>query len=92
MQAIGPTASIEDAAGELIDDLHLSPIDEVLLVALVQLFGLQRCEELMDQIRVGRRWVVEVVETERSFDCVDTGLGGRNDSLLFVNVVVDVSL
>jgi hypothetical protein len=33
---------LEDAAGELVDDLHLAVLDDVVLVPLVELLGLQR--------------------------------------------------
>ena len=46
----------------------------------------------MHEVRVRRRWVVEVVDAQCAFHRVDTGLGGCDDSLLFVDVVVDVSL
>ena len=40
VQAVGPAPALEDAAGELVDDLHLAVGDDVVLVPLVQLLGL----------------------------------------------------
>ena len=39
VRAVGPPATLERAAGELVDDLHLAAVDEVVLVAVVQLLG-----------------------------------------------------
>ena len=42
VQTVAPTAAVEDAAGELVDDLHLAVRDDVVDVALEQLLALQR--------------------------------------------------
>ena len=39
VQALRPAPALEDAAGELVDDLHLAADDHVVLVALEQLLG-----------------------------------------------------
>ena len=48
VESIGPAASLEDPTGELADDLHFAVGNDVVLVARVQLFGLERLAELMD--------------------------------------------
>ena len=55
VQALGPAPALEDAAGELVDDLHLAVLDDVVLVALVQLLGLERGLELVDEVRLTPR-------------------------------------
>ena len=42
VDALAPAPTLEDAAGELVDDLHLAVLDDVVLVPLVELLGLQR--------------------------------------------------
>ena len=54
VEALGPAAALEDAAGELVDDLHLAVLDDVVLVALEQLLGPQRGLELVDEVLVRR--------------------------------------
>ena len=48
VEAVGPAPALEDAAGELVDDLHLAVGDEVVLVPLVELLGLQGLGQLVD--------------------------------------------
>ena len=44
VQALRPAAALEDAAGELVDDLDLAVDDRVVDVALVERLGLQRLD------------------------------------------------
>ena len=44
VQALRPAPALEDAAGELVDDLHLAVDDGVVDVALVERLGLQRLD------------------------------------------------
>ena len=44
VQALGPAPALEDAAGELVDDLHLAVDHGVVDVALVERLGLQRLD------------------------------------------------
>ncbi len=50
VEALGPAAAFQDAAGELVDDLHLAVLDDVVLVALEQLLGLEGRLELVDEV------------------------------------------
>ena len=86
VEALGPAPPLEDAAGELVDDLHLAVADDVVLVALEQLLGAQRRLELVHEV-LGDA-VVEVVDAERLLDLLDAALGGRHGALLLVDVVV----
>ena len=89
VEALGPAPALEDAAGELVDDLHLAVADDVVLVPLEQLLGPQRGLELVDEV-LGHA-VVEVVDPERLLDLLDAVLGGRHGALLLVDVVVVVA-
>src|SRR3712207_3864308 len=59
----------QHAAGELVDDEHLAVADDVLLVAVVELLGLQRVVEEADQRGVGR--LVEVLDADLVLDELD---------------------
>src|SRR4051794_23338938 len=85
-----PAPALEDAAGELVDDLHLAALDDVVLVAAVQLLRLEGDRELMDE--VGRDVVVEVLHTERPLDLVDAVLERDDGALVLLDLVVDVTL
>ena len=90
VDAFAPAPALEDAAGELVDDLHLAALDDVVLVALVQLLGLQRDLELVHQ--VGLHVVVEVLDAELRLDPLDAGLERHDDTLVLLDLVVDVAL
>ncbi len=90
VQAVGPAPALEDAAGELVDDLHLAVGDEVVLVPLVELLGLQRLGELVDV--VGRDQVVEVVDAERLSTFSMPSSVGSDGALLLVDLVVGVAV
>ncbi len=89
MEAVGPPPALEDAARELVDDLHLAVGHEVLLVPLVQLLGLQRLGQLVDQ--VGSAQVIEVVYPEQALYLLDPGLGGGDGALFLVHLVVRIA-
>ena len=89
VEALGPAPALEDAAGELVDDLHLAVCDDVVLVALEQLLGPQRGLELVHEV-LGDA-VVEVLDAEGVLDLLDARLGGRDGALLLVDLVVLVA-
>ena len=39
VQSVGPPSTVEGSPGELIDDLHLAGVHQVVLIAVVELFG-----------------------------------------------------
>ena len=90
VDAFAPAAALEDAAGELVDDLHLAALDDVVLVALVQLLGLQRHRQLVHQVLL--HLVVQVRDVERLLDLFDAGFERHDDALVFFDLVVDVAL
>ena len=89
VQALRPTPTVEDATGELVDDLHLVGLDDVVLVLLEQLLGPQRGLELVHE--VGRELVVEVVDAEGPLDLLDARLEWGDRALLLVDLVVLVA-
>ena len=90
VDAVRPPAPFQHPAGELIDDPDLAVDHDVVLIPLVQLLGLQRGVELVDQI--GGDLVVQVVHAQGGLDGVDSVLGRGNDSLLLVYLVVMFAL
>src|SRR3712207_695338 len=78
------------AAGELVDDEHLAVADDVLLVLVEELLGLQRVVQVPDQRRVGG--LVEVVDAELVLDELDALLGDRHRPLGLLDLVVPVAL
>ena len=56
-----PTATFENSTGEFVNDLYVSALDDVILVAAVQLFCLQRHRELVNEVCL--HVVVEVFDS-----------------------------
>src|SRR5581483_7143889 len=90
VQALAPAAALHDAAGELVDDLHLVVLDDVVDVALVERLRLQRLDRVVDELRV--LWRVQVLDAQRALDLGDTLLGERDGLVLLVVLVVDAEL
>ena len=80
----------QHAAGELVDDEHLAVGDDVLLVAVEELLGLQRVVQVADQRGVDR--LVEVVDAELVLDELDALLGDGDRALVLLDLVVGVAL
>ena len=87
VEALAPAAAFHDAAGELVDDLHLAVLDHVVDVVLV---------ERLAPSAPGSRWLtscdvprrVEVVDPQRALDLLDRRLGRRHGLVLLVVEVV----
>ena len=90
VQALRPAPALEDAAGELVDDLHLAVDHRVLLVALVERLRLQRLDQVVDEVAVLGE--VEVLDAEELLGLRDAALGGRDGLVLLVVLVVVVGL
>ena len=90
VHALVVAAAGEDAAGVLVDDQHLAVHDDVVLVALEQLLGLDRVVEEADQRGVHR--LVQVVDAEEVLDPLHAGVEDRGGALLLVDLVVDLGL
>ena len=89
VQTIGPATALEDATGELVDDLDGAVTHEVLLVTNLELLSLEGVLELVDI--VGGDGVVEVGHAEQTLDLGDTGLGRHHGALFEVDFVVLVA-
>ena len=90
VHALVVAAAEQHAAGELVDDQHLTVADDVVLVAHEELLGLQRVVEVADQRRVGG--LVEVVDAELVLDELDAQLVHADGALADVDLVVGVLL
>ena len=90
VKALAPAPPLEDAAGELVDDLHLAVLHHVVLVAVVELLGPQRGVHLMHE--VGADLVVQVLDVERSLHLLDAGLEDGDVALVLLDLVVDVAV
>ena len=88
VEALGPAPALEDAPGELVDDLHLAVDHRVVDVALVQRLGLQRLDQVVDEMAV--LGAVEVVDPEEALGLGDAPLGHRDRLVLLVELVVEV--
>ena len=88
VQALGPAPALEDAAGELVDDLDLAVDHRVVDVALVQRLGLQRLDQVVDHVAV--LGAVEVVDPEEALGLGDAPLGDGDGLVLLLELVVEV--
>ncbi len=86
MHALVVAAARQHAAGVLVDDEDLAAEDDVVLVAVEQLLGLDRVVEVADER--GVRALVEVVDAEVVLDLVDALLEDADGLLLLVDLVV----
>ena len=88
VQALGPAPALEDAAGELVDDLDLAVDDGVVDVLLVELLGLQRLLQVVDEVAgVG---AVEVVDAQELLGLLDAALCDGHRLVLLVGLEVEV--
>ena len=76
------------AAGVLVDDQDLAVHDDVVLVGLEELLGLDRVVEVADERGVDA--LVEVLDAELVLDLGDAGLEDADGALLLVDLVVAV--
>ena len=86
VEAVGPAPPVEGATGELVDDLDLALGHQIVLVPPVQLLGQQGLGEVVHVVD-GHR-VVQVADAELALDLLDARLGGDDDPLLLVDLVV----
>ena len=90
VHALVVATAVQDAAGELVDDQDLAVVDDVVLVALVELLGLDGVVQVADQRGVHR--LVEVVDAEPVLDLGDAALGDRDGALGVVDLVVALAV
>ena len=89
VETVGPPPTLQRAAGELVDDLHLAAGDEVVLVPVVEVLGGEGLGQLVHV--VDRDGVVDVVHPDRLLHLLDPGLERDDRLLLLVHLVVDVA-
>ena len=89
VDSLAPSATLEDSAGELVDDLHLALLHDVVLVAVVQHRCAQRHLQLVHQVAL--HFVVQVLDTELLFHLFDSRFGGHHDALVFLHIEVDAA-
>ena len=86
VNTLTPTATFKNASSEFIDDLHFATINDVVLVAAIQLFSFQSNCKLVHQVLLNG--VVQVVDTEAFFDFFDARFSWNDDLLVFFYFVV----
>ena len=90
VQTLAPPAAFENAAGELVDDVHLAALHEVVDVTLEELLGAQRLLDLVHVVLVDV--LVEVLDAECLLDPRDPLFGGNHRALGLVDLVVALTL
>jgi hypothetical protein len=86
VEALGVAAAVEGAAGVLVDDVDLAVLDDVLVVAAVELLRADRVLEVVDER--GVHALVEVLHAEELLDLRDALLGDGDGPLRLVDLVV----
>ena len=88
VEPLRPAAALEDAAGELVDDLDLVVDHLVLDAALVERLGLERLDQVVDEVAVlGQE---HVLDPEELLGLLHPALGDRDRLVLLVRLVVEV--
>ena len=82
METVRPSPALQGAAGELVDDHHLSVGDQVVLVAFVEVLGREGLGQLVHV--VGRDRVVDVVHPDGLLHLLDARFEGDDGLLLHV--------
>jgi hypothetical protein len=90
VHALVVPAAVQDPAGELVDDQDLAVGDDVVLVALVQLLGLDGVVEEADERGVHR--LVQVLDAQAVLDLGHAALADRDRALGLVDLVVALAL
>ena len=89
VNSFAPATTLENSAGEFIDNLYFAGVNDVILVAAVQLFGAQSNCQLVHKVLL--HCVVQVVEPQLFFNFFDTGFGRNNNPLAFIYFVINVA-
>ena len=88
VEPLRPAPPLEDAPGELVDDLDLAVDHGVVDVLLVQRLCPQRLDQVVDEVAV--LGAVEVVDAEEALGFGHALLGDRGGLVLLVDLVVEV--
>ena len=85
-----PATTFQNTTCKFVDDFYFATLNDVVLVAAVQLFGLESHLQLMDKISL--HFVVQVFETQLGFDSFNTSLGRHDNALVFFYFVINIAL
>ena len=85
-----PATAVQNTTCKFVDDFYFATLNDVVLVAAVQLFGLECHLQLMDKIAL--HFVVQVFETQLGLDSFNTSLGRHDNALVFFYFVIYIAL
>ena len=91
VQSVRIAPAMQNAAGELVDDLHGAVLDHVVHVPLEQPVGAQRLGEVVDELEVlvlYQRSPDQALAAQHAFGCGDPFVGERDALALLVDLVV----
>ena len=89
MHTLVVAAPGQNSAGVLVNDQDLAIADDVVLVAVEELLGLDRIVEVADERSVKR--FVEVINAQQILDALNTGLKNADGALLLIHLVINVA-
>ena len=95
VQTIRVAAPVQDASGELVDDLYLAILDHVVDIAVEQAVGAQRLGEVVNKLEVvvgEQRVVDDPAVAQQLLDGGHALIGERDPFALFVHLVVALEL
>ena len=90
VNTFAPTSTFKNATRKFVNDFYFATLNDVVLVAAVQLFGFQRHLQLMDKVSLN--FVVQVFKTKFGFNSFNAGLGWHDDALVFFDLVINIAL
>ena len=90
VNTFAPSSAFKDSARKFIDNLYITRINDVVLIAAVELFSPKRHRQLVNKVLL--HCVVQVVKTEFFFNFFDTSFSWNNNSLIFFYFVVNITL
>ena len=89
VNSLAPAAALQDAAGELIDDLDFAVLNDVVLVALVQHRGLESDLQLVHEVLL--HLVIQVVDAQLLLNFFYAGLSRHYDALVLFYFEIDIA-
>ena len=90
VQSLGPAPTLEDAPGELVDDHDLAVDHGVVLVGVVERLGLERLDEVVDEVAVLGQ--VQVLDADELLGLCDSARCRRDRLVLLVVLVVPLGI
>ena len=90
VNTFAPPSAFKDSARKFIDNLYITRINDVVLIAAVELFSPKRHRQLVNKVLL--HCVVQVVKTKLFLNFFDTSFSWNNNSLIFFYFVVNITL